>query len=798
MNCAKPIFFAILGVSLLLTNACDSIERSYDEYLNQGINYYTNGEFSKATIELQNAIQKNPEAADPHYYLALVNEKSQNFRAMRLNLQQTLKLKPDHVEAREKLAKVNLIFNDLDQALAEVDAIQQIQPDNPAAKTISAQILERQQKSDEAMALVSEVLEKNPDFVDALALKTVLMLKNQKYDEGLETVEHGLLIDGDNVSLHLLKIQLHGLKNDLAAVIQDYQALIKIQPANDEIKYALTKAYVKHGNNRQAETLLRNLIADKPNSNKAKLMLLELLSVTSRDAAFAQFDDFLASSNPTQQIELVKWVLAKGYRAKAKELLSKIAEQYGDDEQAKQTALYMLAGMSFQQKDFKHSAELTERLLKVNPDHTDAKVLKAAILLSEDNKVEDAEELLNNILWEQPRSDGAMVLLGKIYLLRGERDKANNKFLDAFKINPANKQALLPLVDQALKNSHNDYAKELLQTASTRGAQGFDLLQMLAKINMAENDWDAAEKIIKVIERRKNGQLLGWFLTAQMLGQQEKYEQSAEQYRRLLQKYPWHAASLAALASSYEKLGKRDQMQRFLADFSKTYPNNSAARLLSSRFLVLENKTDKAIELLTNYLATNPTSVSIGVELARLHLAQGDRKAAFEVYQEGLQQKPNNIKLLMSLASFYEQQRQPESAIELYEKVLTIDPTMDVAKNNLAAILLEQGTAEAIAKAVALTSKFRQSEQPYFLDSYAWAQFKNNNINDALPALKRVITLAPNIPVFRYHLAQIYQRQGNVAAAITELREALDLGKQSPFIEAGTAKKLLDSLLVSR
>lgn len=794
MSDRKIIRIIVFTVSCLTVIACDNVEQSYEDYFKKGVQFYSQGEYSKAELELKNAIQKKPDAAESYYYLALLNEKSRNFRAMRVNLQEAIKRKPDYLEARGKLAKVHLLFNDLDQATSEVEAMQELQPENLSALTISAQILEKRQKSEESMKIVSQVLEKDADFIDALALKAVLLLKQQSYDEALSTIDHALNLDQDNISFHLLKIQLHGLKNDNAAVIADYQVLSELQPDNDEIKFALAKAYLKNEEQHRAVAILRDLIEDKPANTKAKLMLLELLSVVDRDKSIEELNNFLSASGPDEQIELAKWALSKKNTAKAREILNRLVTEQENDNKAKQTALYLLAGLSFQQRDYEKASKWSEELLRANPDYVDAKVLKAGILLNT-GKFANAEELLNNVLWEKPDSDSALVLLAKIYLERGEKDKANNKFLEAFKINPANKQALLPLVDKALKNEHNDYAKELIQTSIVRGAGGLDLLSMLAKINMAEKNWKDAQKVIEVIEKKKNGQLLSRYLTAQMLTQQQKYSQAIELYQQILQQYPWHAASLAAMATSYEKIGKREQMIDYLADFSKKHPSNTASRLLTSRFLVLDNKTDQAIELLEGYLQNNPYAAPVYNELARLFFSQGDKESALKAYQQGLLKKPNDIKLLMSLASFYEQDREPELAIALYEKVLSINPSLDVAKNNLAAILLEQDSEESIARAIELTKTFKQSEQPYFLDSYAWAQYKNKNLMEALTALRRVIILAPDVPVFRYHLAEVYHHQGNDSAAILELREALELGKQSPFAEAESAEKLLDRLL---
>ncbi len=785
----------IFGISALFAVGCG--EQSGEEYLNKGADYVSKGELNKAELELKNAIQQNPDAAEPYYQMALLNEKSLNFKAMRMNLKEAVKIKPSYIEAREKLAKVHFLFNDLDLAEKEVEEIRKMQPENTTAKIVFAQILDRSDKSGEAMTLVSEVLAEKPDFVDALSLKAVLLFKNGDLDGALDTVDRALGIEKDNVSFHLFKIKLHGLKGDNNAVIGDYQTLITLQPDNDELKYALAKAYVVNQQQEEADTVLRNLIKEKPGNLKAKLMLLEFLSISDKRQANAELNDFLNNSNPKERIELAKWILLKNDLAKAKSILEQIVAGRDDNNKEKQTALYMLAALDFQQQEYDRSSTLIERLLQINPDYVDAKVLKAGILLKDGEEVA-AEELLNNILWEKPDSDNAMVLLANLYQKRGERDKAHNKFLEAFKTNPANKQALLPLVDRALKKNHYDYAKELIRTSIAKGGEDLNLLEMLVKINFAEKNWDEAGKVIKIMERKKAGQLKGNYLTAQMLTQQKKYNEANELYRKILEKAPWHTLSLAALASNLEKLGQRNKMLEFLEDFSKKHPKNSASRLLTSRFLVLENKTGEAIALLSGFLQQQAEAESVYVELARLQISQGNPKGALKTYQQGLSKKPDSIKLMMALATFYQQEKKADLAIELYEKILTINPSLDIAKNNLAAILLERESEQNTTRAVELTRQFKKSEQPYFLDTYAWAQFKKGDDVEALQALKKVVVLAPDVPVFRYHLAKVYHQQGKNTEASLELHEALEQGKKSPFVEAELAQDLLNSLTANK
>lgn len=133
-----------------------------------------------------------------------------------------------------------------------------------------------------------------------------------------------------------------------------------------------------------------------------------------------------------------------------------------------------------------------------------------------------------------------------------------------------------------------------------------------------------------------------------------------------------------------------------------------------------------------------------------------------------------------------------DQALRLYEKILSINPRHNVSKNNLATLLLDHyGKSEDIDKAIQITKPFKQSKHPYFLDTYGWAQLKSGNVEDALSIFNKVIIIEPDTPVFRYHLAVAYNLLGDKITAISELKQALYLGKGKNFTE----KVLIENLL---
>lgn len=86
--------------------------------------------------------------------------------------------------------------------------------------------------------------------------------------------------------------------------------------------------------------------------------------------------------------------------------------------------------------------------------------------------------------------------------------------------------------------------------------------------------------------------------------------------------------------------------------------------------------------------------------------------------------------------------------------------------NNLASLLTDQfESSENIKRAVALTERFADSEQPFFIDTYAWALVKSGLPQAAEPLLVKAVEIAPDVAVFHYHLGVSLKRLGRIDEA---------------------------------
>jgi Flp pilus assembly protein TadD len=136
-----------------------------------------------------------------------------------------------------------------------------------------------------------------------------------------------------------------------------------------------------------------------------------------------------------------------------------------------------------------------------------------------------------------------------------------------------------------------------------------------------------------------------------------------------------------------------------------------------------------------------------------------------------------------------------DGAIATYRSVLDSNPRLDVAANNLAALVADfkyKNTAE-LDSALQLAQRFQSSENPYFLDTLGWLHYRKGDYSLAVVFLRKAQDAKPDHPQLNLHLGLAYYKSGNPAEARRYLEKAITLGDGNPEIVA-EAQAMLKAL----
>ena len=165
----KTYHSIFLLISALALQACTDPAKKADTYLQNGKKLFETQQYDKATLEFKNALQINNKLADAFYYLALLEEKKQNWQTMYADLSEAVKLAPNHSQASIKLAQLKLLSGQDEEARQVVEKVLAIAPENTDAMAVKAAILFKQGNKNEAVALTDKVLQLSPVILMLLA-----------------------------------------------------------------------------------------------------------------------------------------------------------------------------------------------------------------------------------------------------------------------------------------------------------------------------------------------------------------------------------------------------------------------------------------------------------------------------------------------------------------------------------------------------------------------------------------------------------------------------------------------------
>ncbi len=787
-------YVGLLATTLFVQGCTNPTEKA-ENYIKSGKSLYEQKQYDKANLEFRNALQINNKLGEAFYYTALIEEQKQNWQAMFANLNQAVALMPKHADSLLKFAQLKLLSGQVDEALQHVETVLQDNPKNVHALTIKGVVFLKKGNQNEAIALADQALSLEANNADAVGLKAAIFMKDKNYDSALQLVSQSINEKSDP-SLYLLKLQIHTELKDVNAQEQDFKELATKFSDNADFSYGLAKFYSDQGKDNESEAVLQAVIQKKPDDLKAKIVYLEFLGLKKPDQVLSKLQEFIKQQPDSAELylRLAQAQFAKQQTAEAKTSLNWIIEHKKDDKIAL-NAKVILASMAVQEKNTAEADKLLNEVIAVDARHFDALSLKARMKLADD-KLDDAINDLRGILRDYPNKDDIMITLAQAYLKQNSTELADETFHKALEVNPTNLQALTAVVAKALARKEIDRADEMVSKAFAAKPNSAELSQMMAQIKLLKKDWSGAQKLAETAGDAKN-QVAGFspYLAGKVLQGQEKWKEAIEKFQEALKVNPNLPDALNSLVTSYDKLKQPNLALTFIDEFLKTHPDANYAIGLKSRLLINNKKFDEAIALLNSAIQDKPKIEAFYEVLADVYQIQKKNDLVIGTLEKGLEVNPENMAISGRLATLYENAKQYEKAKTLYEKLIEKQPKNLLALNNLVSLLLDHfETPENLAKAAKLAEQLKDSQQPYLLDSYAWSLFKSNQIDDALATLKKVIETAPNVPVFHYHLGEVYAKKGDKELAKNEIKLALKLADKTAFVEKEKAEALLKTL----
>jgi tetratricopeptide (TPR) repeat protein len=174
----------------------------------------------------------------------------------------------------------------------------------------------------------------------------------------------------------------------------------------------------------------------------------------------------------------------------------------------------------------------------------------------------------------------------------------------------------------------------------------------------------------------------------------------------------------------------------------------------------------------------DPNDLSAYEKLARYMMVQGRSDEVLRTYESALEKNPDAGSLHLMVGSLYEMQGRVPDAVKRYEDAVRLDPTLAVAKNNLAYLLAETGGNLDRALDLAKEAKELLPDNANAADTLGWVLFKKDAPEAAVVHLREAVRGMepddPQLPMVRHHLALAYEAAGDFASAREAVEQALE------------------------
>src|SRR3989441_5057692 len=392
-----------LTFSLAFAGCSQSPEAKKAKHMERGVNYFQNSKYHEAVIEFKNVVQLDPKDADGHYRLALTYLKFgdiPNLQAAFGELTKTVELDVSNRDAQLKLGELYLLASQPAKARERADIIIASAPQDP----------------------------------QGLILRGQSFLSEKEFDQGIAELKKAIELDPKKIRTYLDLASAYMQKKDPATAEAILQQALTADPASTDVRLALGDLRLLTGKPEEAEAEYKRALEIAPDIEALHLKLASFYQLTRKwteaEAAYQK----LASLKPKDekpQILLGEVYKATGHRDKASSSYQKAVEINPTSALAREKLIdhYLDTGK------LEEAERLVKPILEKNKKDLFGRFFDARLRLAR-GKPDDAIELLQSVIKDEPRSAPAHQFLGLSFAAKNDVAQARRERTEAVRRNP--------------------------------------------------------------------------------------------------------------------------------------------------------------------------------------------------------------------------------------------------------------------------------------------------------------------------------------------------------------------------
>jgi putative PEP-CTERM system TPR-repeat lipoprotein len=702
-------------------------------------------------------------------------------------LRSLIKKFPESGEARFMLGEHLLHLGEVKEALAELERARKLKFNGTGWLPTYARALLLNGKVSEIIDLaVKEPSGSGASQDDFLVVLAQAYRSQGNRELALQTVDKVLTVTPEHVAAKLVRIRLALDERQLQLAERELESLTRDHAGNAEVWYVRSE-----------------LLSTQPDGDGASLdalrkaLSLDGLHLQARMALISQLIGHGKLPEATQEMNLLRkhaptlfgtglldghLALAKGELTRARSIFQSLLKNAPDSP----TLLQGAAETELRLDGLEQAETLANRLLKLQPDNPVAPRLLARVYMRK-GQGDRASQVMAARVGARDASATDLALAAQAAELAGDRS-ASQALYKRLALTKPTEPVLRTLVATTVTGSAEALGQQLNAISQDDAGVTADL--GLLALHLRENRLDAALETVATLERKMPGRALPFQFKAQVLQQKGDRAGARAALEAGLARQAGHPGSVMALAQMDLLDGQVERARQRYADLIKTRPHDSSLLLALADLNLRSGAPDDLVRKpLEAAVKLNPQDPTIRRTIVTRYLDHGDRAAALNAANAAAAALPNDVSIQDMLGQVQLAASEFDQAISTFGRLATEQPNSVIGPLGMArSHLLKNEPTQALRNAQRALER-----EPQNLDALAVLAGAHTGLKQYDAAIKAARQAREAHPLEARPIlveAEVHIAQQQWEPAIALLEQALE--KTGP----GTAHHRLHGLLL--
>lgn len=688
-----------------------------------------------------------------------------------------LELRPQQIAERLKRGLTLLEKERFDDAVADAQFLRDGAPGHPGGHFLLGLVHFQQEQMDTAQPYFEEALSAHRNYRPAMPYLAAILLENGSLAQAEHQLQrHAALGDGTTMTYRLWA-RLHMERDDPAAARSRLEQALERHPEmTPALGDMLAALYLDSDRPEQGVDFLRASLDQGQDSPAMRRMLAralleqgedekarELLSEDPATDREARAMSDLSDGRYNEALERARAMIAddrenaQGYNIQGAALLglnrpdeARLAFQEGLQAVPNSVSLAMnLGSLELRLGNRRAAREVFEHLQGVAPGHPASAMRLAGMAIANEDPAK-ARDWLEAAVREHPGQVQPTLMLARLHLEQGRAAEATETLERALERHPEEPEVLFAIADVRERLGRHDAALAPLQRLVELRSEQPDFQFRLARVQAATGDQAG----------------------------------SIESLRRVLELDSTHAGARRALSHQLALQGETGEARRVLEPLLETLGDDPDIIARDAWLLAREGRHEAAVERYTEAL-DRESSRQWFVERHQSRVQAGMAEGGLDDLERWLAENPDDLGVRHLLGSTQVALGHDEAARATYREVLAQRQEDVIALNNLAWLLREEATEEALGYAE--RARELAPEDPAVLDTLGVVLLYSGDPDAARDVLETAFDSAASTPAIGYHLARALAASGEPGGAREMLDAILSEGGRFPERDAAEA-----------